>query len=327
MKRSKNFLLASVGLALALATTPALAGGKGHFHHSRGNQSQSTGKSIVSTPRTSMMKSAVKFSGNKLSSNKLGNLKSKTIMPVNNSRWNSAATKINHNQFGKIAGTKVLNPGQGKISPIGKFPGKVVNRGKVLNPGKIGPIVDSGKSPFPGKFPGKVIDPGKVVGTGKFPGQFPGTVIAPGTVIDPGPMNPLPPSKWPFPGGIKPPFNPNPQPPVDPTTPPSMPPTTPPTTPPCNPPCNPPHCGGGLGLPYFPFPGLGGGYYGGYGPGYGGGYCGTTTIVQPVATPVTVVSDDTATVQPAMASVDLELMEVRQLDRGDAARDWARPIA
>jgi hypothetical protein len=58
----------------------------------------------------------------------------------------------------------------------------------------------------------------------------------------------------------------------------------------------------------FPFP---------VGGGYGGGYCPPTTVVQPVYT----------TVQPAVveapqvaATLDLELVEVRQLDRGSAAK-------
>jgi hypothetical protein len=76
--------------------------------------------------------------------------------------------------------------------------------------------------------------------------------------------------------------------------------------------CNPWYAGGC----YYPT------WCGGYYP-YYGGFSSTRTIVQPVVTQTTpaVVEQPAATVQPAAQSVDLELLEVRQIDRGDAAKN------
>ena len=71
-------------------------------------------------------------------------------------------------------------------------------------------------------------------------------------------------------------------------------------------------CGGGWGYPFpFPFPSGG----------FGGGFCGTTTVVQP-AYPVgqELAGAPIADEQLAAGTLDLELLEVRQLDRGDAAK-------
>ncbi len=83
----------------------------------------------------------------------------------------------------------------------------------------------------------------------------------------------------------------------------------------CKPNCNPWPCGNWGGCypyPYpYPYPIWGG---------YNGGFCGTT-VVQPVYSPVV----QTAAVQPtttvAAKTIDLELVDVRQLDRGDLAKD------
>jgi hypothetical protein len=60
-----------------------------------------------------------------------------------------------------------------------------------------------------------------------------------------------------------------------------------------------------------------------WGGGYGGGYCGTTTVIQPVYPAVTqAVAVEPAVDQTAAAlPVDLELLEVRQLDRGNMAKN------
>jgi len=250
-----------------------------------------------------------------------------------------------------LAPIKVFNPsqivtkgGSGKPAPLPAkplpFPGSVLNGGRTIDPLKpSGPIKlgnwTSGKwaqklqpktdkiiDPLKGKFPGgnlpfdpKVIDP---IGGGVKP-KFPG-----GLPFDPEIVNP-------FPGGGKPPFDPeinplppgglppldptppgNPQPPMDPTPQPPMDPTPePPTDPMPQPPTDhPPHdCppwGGVFPLP-IPYP-VGG--YGGYG----------TTVVQPVYTTTTQYVEQAAAPQAAPAAIDLELVEVRQLDRGDASQ-------
>jgi hypothetical protein len=56
----------------------------------------------------------------------------------------------------------------------------------------------------------------------------------------------------------------------------------------------------------FPFP---------VGGGYGGGYVGGGTVIQQVPVPVEVPA------QPMAHPIDLEVLEVRQLDRGDAAKN------
>jgi hypothetical protein len=320
MKRTMTTIAASVSLALAFATTPALAGkGNNNFKSGGSNRSlkiNSGSKMRMSQPK---LQSTSKFSGNKFSSNKLTAPK-------------QSPTKFSgNNKLGRVVKTTpVFNPSKG-TSPIGKLnPGKL-NPGKVVTPFPGKSSINPGKvvTPFPGKFPGKSpIDPGMaspfpgtkpLPGKGPFPGGKPPVVVnpkppvgskpfppigpkpLPPIVVNPKPPvgpKPLPPiGPKPLPPIVvnpKPPVNPNPQPPVDPC-------------PPYNPPCDPPFCGGGNGFP-FPFPV----------PYPTGGYC-PTPIVQPVYTQVAPVSYQ-AEAPVAVEGVDLELVEVRQIDRGDVAQ-------
>jgi hypothetical protein len=222
-----------------------------------------------------------------------------------------------NSQIQKIVGAGVLQTTPlTPVTPIGPA-------------GPVGPLNPPGGGGKPPKWPvvgplEPVLDPGN--GGGKPPKPIGpiGPVVGPlEPVVDPGngggkppkPIGPIGPVVGPLepvldPGnGNTPPTNPPTNPPTDPpTNPPTNPPTTPPTTPPVCPPHEKPHWTFPIVIP------VGGGFGGG-----GGYYGGTTTIVQPVYTPVP--QAVTAGTAVPSTGTDLELVEVRQLDRGDMSKN------
>jgi hypothetical protein len=214
------------------------------------------------------------------------------------------------------------NPGNGGKGPILTVPDKPIfvgGQSPIFDPGlrdRIGDSLGGGKGPIltvPDKpiFVGgqsPIFDPslrdriGDSLGGGIGGGNPP---------ADPGNGGGGNPPADPGNGGGDPPADPG-NPPGDPGNPPGDP-GNPPADPgnPCDPPCDPPHCNNGWPFP-VPFPVWGG---------YNGGYCGTTTVVQPIYTPVTQTVAVEPAAQPVAAQpIDLELLEVRQLDRGDLAK-------
>jgi hypothetical protein len=188
--------------------------------------------------------------------------------------------------------------------------GKFKDRVKVHDSGKFSDAIKDGvlkHKPIVGTAGLGVLDPSILDPKGPIFDPSKNPIFDPPGSIDPGNNNPPadpgnPPAD---PGQGNPPADPGQgNPPADPGNPPADP-GCPPHCPPNN------NCGGGWGFP-IPFPTWCGGYYGGY----NGGYCGTTTVVQPVYTQVT----PATTVQPTVQAIDLELVEVRQLDRGDLAK-------
>ncbi|MEX2114976.1 MAG: hypothetical protein WD845_17415 [Pirellulales bacterium] len=325
MKRSSCYLFTTLGLLVALSASPALAGSKGNFKLNSGgsNPSRSLNTNAMkmnqSQPKPTFSSNAARFTqvqklqagGNltkklgKSSQTKIGNVLTTPIQAA--PRGNRLPNGINTSKLGNV----LQSSGQlGKVgtvgSPIlGKFKDRVIlqengkfadaikdgvlKRGPILGAGGIG-VLDPSNGPIFDPDRGPIFDP-------------------PGDVADPGNGNP--PAD---PGNGDPPADPGDgNPPADPGNgdPPADPGQQPPDCPPHCPPINPPHCGG-WGFP-IPFPAWCGGYYGGY----NGGYCATTTVVQPVYSQVT----QAAAVEPVAQAIDLELIEVRQLDRGDLASD------
>ncbi len=86
----------------------------------------------------------------------------------------------------------------------------------------------------------------------------------------------------------------------------------------CNPSCPPYYSGGGFGFPWFvPVGGFGGGF-GGYG---GGSYTNVVTdSAPPVASDAPLAPAATAPVTATAQPIDLELIDVRQIDAGDATQ-------
>ncbi len=350
MKRSAHYLLATLALFAALSASPAQAGGKGKFNLSSGgmNQSRSLSSNAMKlnvSPKPLISSNAARFTsksklqvGNNLSSNvgtfsqhNVGNLLNTPVKIA--PRANRLPNGFNTKNLGTViqagntgVGTP-LSPAFGKFKDRVKLQGNgtisdavkdgVLKRKPIINAGDLG-VFEPGKGPIfdPGKGPifdppiGPIGDPGN----GKPPLD---PHIPPIGPLDPhippiGPLDPNIPPIGPLDPNIPPidPGNGNGNPPADPGNPPADP-GNPPADPDCPGHCPPNNnCGGGWGFP-IPFPTWCGGYYGGY----NGGYCGTTTVVQPVYTQVT----PAAVVQPTVQAIDLELVEVRQLDRGDLA--------
>ncbi|MGD9723008.1 MAG: hypothetical protein AB7O59_17445 [Pirellulales bacterium] len=330
MKRSNAYLLYAISLTVALAASPALAGSKKGFSLNRSSMSQSsvsrslaprvsTGNNLIKSNQINSMKlNTGALSGRTLSARQL-NSNVKNLGQFNTSTQTGVPTNgLTRSKIGKFDPSKFTPVVNGTTGNVG------TGRG-----GSLGPIFDAGKplvttpiidklGPIVGGRRGGVFDPGQVfnpdkpildpgIGGGRGPLVDVGGIGDPGNppVLDPGAgnggPNPSPDDPvGPGAGGGNPPADPQ-QPPC------------PPNNPPCPPHCDPPYCGGGnWGFP-FPFPvpypvGGGGGYYGG-----------CTTVVDNYV-PVTTVAAGIPAVGQTVQPIDLEVLEVRQLDRGDSAK-------
>ncbi len=312
MKRSTYYVFATLGLLVALSATPAMADSKGKLKHNSGGSNLS--RSLKSNSMKLNQSQPKKFSSsNAARLSQAQKLQSSGNLPKN-------LGKFNQNKVGNVLTAPV------QVAP--RTNGLPSN----INAGKLGNVLKSPSNPGVGTvgspITGKLKDGTVLQNNGKFPDIAKGIGVQKRRpIINSGQIGVIDPSKGPvFDPSQRPVFNPPGNPPADPGNPPADPgnppadPGNPPADPgnppadPGNPPAdpgNPPHCGGGWGFPVpIPFPvWCGGNYY--------GGYCPPTTVVQPVYTQVT----QAAAVEPVVQAIDLELIEVRQLDRGDLASD------